>query len=45
LNFASLGVDDPIRHRLGTWRVGNDVAHIYLAIVYVLDDHEGIVVL
>jgi hypothetical protein len=30
-------------HRLDTWGVGNDAAHICLAIVHVLDDQEGIV--
>jgi hypothetical protein len=41
LNFASLGVDDPVRHRLDTWGVGNDAAHICLVIVQVLDELEG----
>jgi hypothetical protein len=38
LNFASLGVDDPIGHRLDTWGVGYRAAHIRLVTVLVLDD-------
>jgi hypothetical protein len=36
--LATLGVDDPVGHRLGTWGVGNYAANIYLVIVLVLDD-------
>ena len=41
MNFASLGVDDPIGHHPDTRGAGNYASHIYFVAVQELDNLEG----